>query len=109
HVLPRDHTVFHRLVPSRHQVPGQFQQHGKPSQPSRPRSAVEIGTPPATAIGGPIRKPETTIPYICGRIAMVGWGLLSDRMNERRSHLLVACTVSTIGLVIAGMTMGTWW
>ncbi len=34
---------------------------------------------------------------------------LSDRMNERRWHLLVACTVSTIGLVIAGVTMGTWW
>jgi ACS family tartrate transporter-like MFS transporter len=47
------------------------------------------------------------IPYICGGIAMVGWGLLSDRMNERRWHLLVACAVSTIGLVIAGMTMGT--
>jgi MFS transporter, ACS family, tartrate transporter len=51
----------------------------------------------------------TMIPYICGGIAMVGWGLLSDRMNERRWHLLVACAVSTIGLVIAGMTMGTWW
>ena len=24
----------------------------------------------------------TMIPYICGGIAMVGWGLLSDRMNE---------------------------
>ena len=45
----------------------------------------------------------TMIPY------MVGWGLLSDRMKERRWHLLAACTVSTIGLVIAGMTMGTWW
>jgi ACS family tartrate transporter-like MFS transporter len=51
----------------------------------------------------------TMIPYICGGIAMVGWGLLSDRMNERRWHLLAACTVSTIGLVVAGMTMGTWW
>ena len=51
----------------------------------------------------------TMIPYICGGIAMVGWGLLSDRMNERRWHLLAACKVSTIGLVIAGMTMGTWW
>jgi ACS family tartrate transporter-like MFS transporter len=36
----------------------------------------------------------TMILYICGGIAMVGWGLLSDRMNERRWHLLVACTVS---------------
>jgi MFS transporter, ACS family, tartrate transporter len=32
------------------------------------------------------------------------------RPHERaRWHLLAACTVSTIGLVIAGMTMGTWW
>src|SRR5271156_5793721 len=30
-------------------------------------------------------------------------------MNERRWHLLAGCTVSTIGLVIAGMTIGTWW
>jgi ACS family tartrate transporter-like MFS transporter len=40
----------------------------------------------------------TMIPYICGGIAMVGWGLLSDRMNERRWHLLVACTVSQSAL-----------
>ncbi len=30
-------------------------------------------------------------------------------MNERRWNLLGACVVSTIGLVIAGTTMGTWW
>ena len=30
-------------------------------------------------------------------------------MNERRWNLLVACIVSTAGLVVAGMTMGTWW
>jgi ACS family tartrate transporter-like MFS transporter len=30
----------------------------------------------------------TMIPYVCGGIAMVGWGLLSDRMNERRWHLI---------------------
>ena len=30
-------------------------------------------------------------------------------MNERRWNLLGACLVSTVGLVIAGMTMGTWW
>ncbi len=35
--------------------------------------------------------------------------LISDRMNERRWNLLAACIVSTAGLVIAGMTMGTWW
>jgi len=51
----------------------------------------------------------TMIPYICGGISMVAWGLISDRMNERRWNLLAACIVSTAGLVIAGMTMGTWW
>jgi MFS transporter, ACS family, tartrate transporter len=51
----------------------------------------------------------TMIPYIVGAIAMVLWGRLSDRMNERRWNLFIACVVSTVGLVIAGMTMGTAW
>jgi ACS family tartrate transporter-like MFS transporter len=51
----------------------------------------------------------TMIPYTCGGIAMVVWGRISDRMNERRWNLFIACVFSTIGLVIAGMTMGTWW
>jgi MFS transporter, ACS family, tartrate transporter len=51
----------------------------------------------------------TMIPYICGGISMVTWGHFSDRMNERRWNLLGACAVSTAGLIIAGMTMGTWW
>jgi len=51
----------------------------------------------------------TMIPYICGAIAMVVWGRISDRMNERRWNLFIACVFSTVGLVIAGMTMGTWW
>ena len=51
----------------------------------------------------------TMIPYICGGISMVSWGRFSDRMNERRWNLLAACVVSTVGLIIAGMTMGTWW
>ncbi|HWB48148.1 MAG TPA: MFS transporter [Stellaceae bacterium] len=51
----------------------------------------------------------TMIPYICGGIGLVGWGLVSDRMNERRWNLLGACVVSTIGLAIAGATAGTWW
>jgi MFS transporter, ACS family, tartrate transporter len=50
----------------------------------------------------------TMIPYICGAIAMVVWGRISDRMNERRWNLFIGCVVSTIGLVIAGMTMGSW-
>ncbi|HST76722.1 MAG TPA: MFS transporter, partial [Acetobacteraceae bacterium] len=51
----------------------------------------------------------TMIPYICGGISLVLWGRVSDRMNERRWNLLVACVVSTAGLVLAGLTMGTWW
>jgi len=51
----------------------------------------------------------TTIPYICGAISLVLWGRLSDRMNERRWNLLIACLLSTGGLVLAGLTMGTWW
>ena len=51
----------------------------------------------------------TMIPYICGGIAMVVWGRISDRMNERRWNLFIACVLSTIGLVLAGWTMGTWW
>ena len=51
----------------------------------------------------------TMIPYICGGIALVVWGRVSDRMQERRWNLLGACLVSAIGLFIAGYTMGTWW
>jgi ACS family tartrate transporter-like MFS transporter len=51
----------------------------------------------------------TMIPYLFGTASLVLWGRLSDRMNERRWNLLTACCVSTVGLVIAGCTMGTWW
>ena len=51
----------------------------------------------------------TMIPYICGAVAMLAWGRISDRMNERRWNLFIACVFSTVGLGIAGMTMGTWW
>jgi ACS family tartrate transporter-like MFS transporter len=51
----------------------------------------------------------TMIPYICGGISMVTWGHVSDRVGERRWNLLTACVVSTVGLIIAGMSMGTWW
>jgi ACS family tartrate transporter-like MFS transporter len=51
----------------------------------------------------------TMIPYICGGISLVVWGRISDRMHERRWNLLIACVLSTGGLVMAGLTMGTWW
>ena len=38
-----------------------------------------------------------------------GTGRISDRMYERRWNLFIACVFSTVGLVIASMTMGSWW
>jgi ACS family tartrate transporter-like MFS transporter len=51
----------------------------------------------------------TTLAYTCGAISMLTWGWVSDRMGERRWNLFWACVLSTVGLVIAGMTMGSWW
>jgi MFS transporter, ACS family, tartrate transporter len=51
----------------------------------------------------------TALAYVCGAISMVSWGWISDRMGERRWNLFWACTLSTVGLVIAGAAMGTWW
>jgi MFS transporter, ACS family, tartrate transporter len=51
----------------------------------------------------------TMIPYLCGALALVTWGRSSDSRNERRWHLLIACILSTGGLVLAALTMGTWW
>jgi ACS family tartrate transporter-like MFS transporter len=51
----------------------------------------------------------TALAYTCGAISMITWGWIADRMGERRWNLFWACSVSTVGLVMAGMTMGTWW
>src|SRR5262245_17163650 len=51
----------------------------------------------------------TMIPYICGAISMVFCGWLSDRIGDRRWSLFTTCVISTIGLVMAGLTIGTWW
>lgn len=51
----------------------------------------------------------TMIPYIAAGIVELIWGQVSDRMNERRWNLFTGCMLSAVGLVIAGLTMGTWW
>jgi ACS family tartrate transporter-like MFS transporter len=51
----------------------------------------------------------TMIPYGVSAVVAVIWGQVSDRMNERRWNLFVGCLASAAGLVIAAMTMGTWW
>jgi ACS family tartrate transporter-like MFS transporter len=51
----------------------------------------------------------TMIPYACGALSMVVCGRISDRLGDRRWTLFWTCVISTAGLVIAGMTLGTWW
>lgn len=51
----------------------------------------------------------TMIPYTCGALSMVFCGWLSDRIGERRWTLFWTCVLSAIGLVMAGLTVGTWW
>jgi ACS family tartrate transporter-like MFS transporter len=51
----------------------------------------------------------TMIPYLCGAVAMLVWGWLSDRMAERRWNLFWACMVAAVGLTIAAQTVGTAW
>ncbi len=47
--------------------------------------------------------------YLCGAVSMVSWGWLSDRMQERRWNLFWACMVATLGLIVAGSFVGSWW
>jgi MFS transporter, ACS family, tartrate transporter len=49
------------------------------------------------------------IPYVCGGISMVAWGWISDRMGERRWNLFFACVVAAVGLVLAGLYIGSYW
>jgi MFS transporter, ACS family, tartrate transporter len=49
------------------------------------------------------------VPYLCGTISMVSWGWISDRTGERRWNLFGACLTAAVGLVIAGLSVGTVW
>jgi MFS transporter, ACS family, tartrate transporter len=51
----------------------------------------------------------TSLAYVCGAVSMVLFGWLSDRLGERRWLLFATCVLSTVGLTLAGATMGTWW
>jgi ACS family tartrate transporter-like MFS transporter len=51
----------------------------------------------------------TMIPYTCGAISMGVWGIVSDRMGERRWNLFWGCCLAALGLAIAGATTGTYW
>ena len=51
----------------------------------------------------------TMIPYIFGAISMVVCGWISDHVGDRRWSLFTTCVISVVGLVFAGMTVGTSW
>ena len=41
----------------------------------------------------------TAIPYTIGTIGLLVWGYSSDRLNERRWHLIISTTVAAVGIV----------
>ena len=51
----------------------------------------------------------TSVAYVVGAVSMLVFGWLSDHLGDRRWLLFAACLLSTVGLIIAGATMGTWW
>ena len=51
----------------------------------------------------------TMIPYGCGAVSMVFFGWLSDRIGDRRWSLFWTCVISAIGLIMAGLDVGTLW
>jgi MFS transporter, ACS family, tartrate transporter len=51
----------------------------------------------------------TMIPYLFGAISMIVCGWLSDRLRDRRWSLFATCVIATLGLVFAGLTVGSWW
>jgi ACS family tartrate transporter-like MFS transporter len=50
----------------------------------------------------------TMLPYICGAIAMLLWGLHSDRTGERRWHIAGSAFIAAIGFLIASRTDNVW-
>lgn len=51
----------------------------------------------------------SAIPYACGAVAMVVVGRRSDRVGERRFHVLVPALVSAAGLIACTFGGGTVW
>ena len=51
----------------------------------------------------------TSIPYTAGFVAILIGGFVSDKIRERRWMLFSCCALITVGLLIAGLTMGTWY
>ena len=78
--------------------------HGEPRPAAVPAADGETGRLHPLADGVDYDDPQP-----CGAISMALWGWISDRMGERRWNLFWACSLAGAGLVIAGLTMGTYW
>ena len=50
----------------------------------------------------------SAIPYVIGTIGMIVAGFITDRMGERRWNCFALCLVAALGLLLAGLTHGTW-
>ncbi len=48
------------------------------------------------------------VPPIISVLAMVLWARHSDRTGERNWHVVIACSVAAIGLVLAGLSTALW-
>jgi D-galactonate transporter len=46
----------------------------------------------------------SAIPYLLGTIAMVIWGLRSDRLRERKWHVAIPAFVAALGLALSAIT-----
>ncbi|HEY1411414.1 MAG TPA: MFS transporter [Rhodopila sp.] len=50
----------------------------------------------------------TAVPFVFGTIGILVWGGISDRMNERKWNLTLSCLCMAIGLLMAGLFVGTY-
>jgi MFS transporter, ACS family, tartrate transporter len=51
----------------------------------------------------------SAIPYTFGTIALIAFGISSDRRNERRWHLIVSTALVAIGLLATGVVSHSYW
>jgi ACS family tartrate transporter-like MFS transporter len=50
----------------------------------------------------------TAVPFAFGTIGILVWGGISDRMNERKWNLTLSCLCMAMGLLMAGLFVGTY-
>ena len=51
----------------------------------------------------------TAIPYAVGTIGLLVWGYSSDRLKERRWHLIISTALAALGLLLAGWLSQSFW